>query len=121
MMPTCSTLQGIADSGGDGRGSYELEVALQWLDVLYARDCHSGSLPADGQHQQQGRAAEGSASSGLEPEHGEWVRQRASSAGTRSGGRTASPLAESRYERTLLQLLGDLQEALPPSSKVIAR
>ena len=95
--------QGVAnDSGTDGGSCCELEVALQWLNVLYAREC-------------QAEAGEGSAGAaeGQRAPHG---------AGSRSSGR-ASPgaVGSSPYETTLQQLLLGLRQALPPSSKVIVR
>lgn len=98
MLPGLACLlQGVASgSAGDSDSGAccELEVALQWLNVLYARGCQStavGTAAADG--------------------------QRPLPAGSSRSG----ALASAPYEATLLQLLDGLRQALPPSSKAIVR
>ena len=100
----CCLLQGIASSSASDSDSgtcCEMEVALQWLNVLYAREC-------------QAEAGEGAgAAEGQRPPL---------VAGSRSSSRASpSTAGSSPYEATLLQLLHGLRQALPPSSKVVVR
>lgn len=108
-------MQGIASTGGsdgDAGPGCELEVALQWLSLLYARDCQpSDALLADGEAGSSGGGA-GSDGSTAQRQQQQQARRPGGAAG--SGG-------ASQYERMLLQLLQGLQAALPPSSKVMAR
>ena len=102
LCSSCAWLQGVAGSStsnSDSGTCCEMEVALQWLNVLYARECQAEAGAGTG-------AAEGHRSPPV------------------AGGRSsASPsrAGSSPYETTLLQLLHGLRQALPPSSKIIVR
>lgn len=114
-------LQGIADNEGQGGAGGELDVALQWLDLLFARECRaSGAAAAT----ESGGAA-GSGGSAAETEDSAagatpGAQQPRQVQQPTQGARAGSPDG-SLYERMLLQLLWGLQAALPPSSRVIAR
>lgn len=116
-------LQGMAGREGStasGGVCGSFEVALQWLNVLYARECQPAAL----QPAADGEAAAGEAAHGAE---GTAAEQQQKQQGAASGRRLASQsgAAASQYEATLLALLEALSEAGPPphhpASKAVIR
>ena len=104
------------DQGGDQGEGGELEVALLWLSLLYARECRPA--PADnGDDGGTGGSADAAAPGTAQQRR----RQVGSAAGGRQGAPPGGDPAASAYEATLLALLRGLAEALPPSSRVIVR
>ncbi|KAL4443945.1 hypothetical protein ABPG75_011682 [Micractinium tetrahymenae] len=106
---------------GDGGVGGELDVALQWLNLLFARECQPSSAAAGAEPDNE---ADGSGSAlqlgGSAAGAAAGAGQRRQRQQLQPGGQAGSPDG-SLYERTLLQLLRGLQAALPPSSRVIAR
>jgi hypothetical protein len=92
-----------ADTASGSGASPELEVALTWLDVLFARDCQPASADA---------ATDGKGGAGPGGSHVATGGQ---------GAARASPGADtgSLYERTLLHLLDGLSSQLPPSRLIV--
>lgn len=114
-------MQGIASGGAEGIAGGELDVALQWLDLLFARECQASSTAAGAEpNGETGGSDSAAQADGSAAGAAEGAAQRRQAQHARQGGRAG--LADgSLYERTLLQLLRGLQAALPPSSRLIAR
>lgn len=119
LPPAC--LQGIAASDGAGGAGSELEVALQWLNVLYARECQPGIQHGDEEAGAPGGQAGSVAVAAATAE--QQAQRQGSRAAATAGSRRSPPAgpAVPRYESVLLQLLAGLREASLPSSRLIVR
>ena len=105
---------GADSSGAEGGVGSQLEVALQWLDVLFARESQPAPAGGTASDEEGGVAAGGSTAGGAAAAAADRRRQQRQWQGARG-----PPPGGSLYERMLLQLLRGLQEALPSSCRVI--
>ena len=117
MLAACSP-QSIAnreDSFASVGACGSFEVALQWLNVLYARECRPAALA-------EAAAGEAALNAG-----GAAGQQGMAGAATSSGGQRSQAqgaAAAGQYEATLLALLETLSNAVPPThpaSKAVTR